>query len=63
MARPHPGDAARTVKIVLAAFLPLMPSWNEGQSMSSGRRRGHYDMTIETWRASTIRSRSTVRAK
>ena len=22
--------------------------------MSSGRRRGHYDMTIETWRASTI---------
>ena len=22
--------------------------------MSSGRRRGHNDMTIETWRASTI---------
>lgn len=31
-----------------------MPSWNDGQSMSSGRRRGHYDMTIETWRASII---------
>jgi hypothetical protein len=22
--------------------------------MSSGRRRGHYDMTFETWRARTI---------
>ena len=30
-----------------------MPSWNDGQSMSSGRRSGPYDMTIETWRASS----------
>ena len=46
---------ARTVKIVLAEALPAAHTfWNEGQTMSSGRRRGHYDMTIETWRASTI---------
>jgi hypothetical protein len=33
---------------------PGEPCWDEGRSMSSGCRRGHYDMTLETLQASTI---------